>query len=200
MTDRAQHAAETILTDPSLTDNLDDQPAQVLIDWGVQVAKRTAKHTEDMNDEAAQGFIDKQMTDLRKFMRRVNKLYGSYTESSPEEIISQIERIYDSTHNIRVIESRPIPDRKVIAESIYNLAPSDSIRQILGPIVILGEVHEEFQQEEGLVLEEITEQRNEGAMIQSEEPPIETSPGSLPHEEQLNSADTISSGDDKSGE
>jgi hypothetical protein len=61
-----QMAAEAILQDSSLTDELNDQAANLLIEWGVQVASDISKGAESDSE------IDLLLQKLRDLMRRIN--------------------------------------------------------------------------------------------------------------------------------
>ena len=74
-----QMAAEAILGDSSLTDELNDQAANLLIEWGVQVA---CAMTKDIESDAE---IDTSLQKLRSLMRRISIFAaktGPYQESS----------------------------------------------------------------------------------------------------------------------
>lgn len=152
MTDRAQRAAETILTDPTLTDNLDDQPAQVLIDWSIDVAKQVADYTSNMGQQAALSHIEGEMVGVRRILRRVNSLYAMRADASLEEINAKLNKLYAGADDVTIVEARPIPDQTLIAEGVKNLPPSDGIRQILGQFVVRGAAREGYDEEKGLML------------------------------------------------
>lgn len=74
-----QMAAEAILGDSSLTDELNDQAANLLIEWGVRVASTM---TKDIKSDAE---IDILLQKLRGLMRRINIFAtktGLYQESN----------------------------------------------------------------------------------------------------------------------
>jgi hypothetical protein len=74
---RAQLAAEQILDDASLTDEMSDPEASKVIEWAVSVARQLAEQTSGLDNAQAQQVLDEQVQNLRKVVRRINGLVGS---------------------------------------------------------------------------------------------------------------------------
>ena len=72
---RIQQAAESILENEALTDNLDDQGGQALLDWGVALAKQVAQTTEGMDETAAETAMADKLAAIRRLLRAVNKRF-----------------------------------------------------------------------------------------------------------------------------
>ena len=72
---RIQQAAESILENEALTDNLDDQGGQTLLDWGVALAKQVAQTTEGMDETAAETAMADKLAAVRRLLRAVNKRF-----------------------------------------------------------------------------------------------------------------------------
>ena len=70
---RAARAAESILGNESLTSDLDDEAASLLLDWGLGLAKRVAHTTSHLGDDAAQEEMYPKLKAVRKLMRLANK-------------------------------------------------------------------------------------------------------------------------------
>lgn len=70
---RTQHAAERVLENESLTSNLDDDAARVLLDWGVRCAEQIARDTFGLSDELAEEAMYPRMRALRRLLRAVNR-------------------------------------------------------------------------------------------------------------------------------
>jgi hypothetical protein len=79
------HLAGRILEDESLTAELTDQAARVLLDWGVARAEALATHAE----ETPSFDVDAALVELRRAMRRLAKLAGT---ARPE---AQVERLHE---------------------------------------------------------------------------------------------------------
>jgi hypothetical protein len=84
---RARRAAERILEDERLTDNLEDEAAQVLIDWGIARAEAIARTTEDAPT------MQNRLQAVRRLMRYVNRWIPRRVEADNEtnrEILTKI--------------------------------------------------------------------------------------------------------------
>lgn len=68
---RVQRAAETILENERLTDGLDDQTAEALLDWGLASAERIAFSTVGLNELEADRDMEPRLRATRRLMRRV---------------------------------------------------------------------------------------------------------------------------------
>ncbi len=73
---RAAQAAESILDNESLTSELDDAAAQILLNWGADWARRVARRTAGMDEAAAQEAMVAPMAALRQLVRMINKRAG----------------------------------------------------------------------------------------------------------------------------
>jgi hypothetical protein len=76
-TERERRAAESILGDERLTDDLDDAPAQALLDWGVACAERVAQGTAELSAALAKDTSASRLRTVRRLMRRVNNWIGN---------------------------------------------------------------------------------------------------------------------------
>ena len=72
---RIQQAAESILENEALTDNLDDEGGQALLDWGVALAKQVAQTTAGMDQAAAEAAMADKLGAVRRLLRAVNKRF-----------------------------------------------------------------------------------------------------------------------------
>lgn len=72
---RIQQAAESILENEALTDNLDDEGGQALLDWGVALAKQVAQATEGLDQAAAETAMADKLAAVRRLLRAVNKRF-----------------------------------------------------------------------------------------------------------------------------
>lgn len=95
---RQARAAERILGDERLTDNLDDEAAQVLLDWGLTCTEEIVRRHASTEDEASQ-----RLRAVRRLMRRVNDWAARCDEVRAGEgrqllapVIEQLETIYDA--------------------------------------------------------------------------------------------------------
>jgi hypothetical protein len=73
LTRRKQRAVERILESASLTADLDDDAAKVLLDWGIACAEQIALSTTSFFDDQGNETMDARLRDLRRLMREVNR-------------------------------------------------------------------------------------------------------------------------------
>lgn len=110
---RIQRAVEGILENEKLTADLDDDAAQVLLDWGTRCARQIAQGTLGLNDAQAEEDMYQPMRATRRMMRAVNKLA--------------------SRHQILGDEGCSVALQKIIAQAglVYgrDYIPPDSTRQ-----------------------------------------------------------------------
>jgi len=88
--DLEQKAAESILGDASLRDELTDDEAQPLIDWGLtQVAQIARRAALMASTEAMEAALD----DVRRLMKRVNRVVRHRALGDAEAVRSDLERL-----------------------------------------------------------------------------------------------------------
>ena len=102
---RIEKAAQSILENEKLTADLDDDAAQVLLDWGIASAKQIVQGTLGLDENEAQDAMYQPMRANRRLMRGVNKLVSRYEilgeeghVEALEKIISQAGVIYGSEY------------------------------------------------------------------------------------------------------
>ncbi len=79
-TQRAARAAESILGNETLTSDLDDEAASLLIEWGLAWSERVAHSTSHLDDESARESMYSQLKAIRKLMRLINR-WGANLEA-----------------------------------------------------------------------------------------------------------------------
>jgi hypothetical protein len=79
--DIRQRAAERLLEDESLTADLIDEAAKLLLDWGLAQAEAVAQQAEDLSIE---GF-DTRLADLRRALKRISKQVGEAASEAQAE-------------------------------------------------------------------------------------------------------------------
>jgi hypothetical protein len=98
--ERIQHAAESILENEALTADLDDEAAQVLLDWGVEQSQTIAAQTAEMNEAEAEEAMYRPMRALRKMLRITNKWATNPQEKDLSKILKQVEIVYGSSPDV----------------------------------------------------------------------------------------------------
>lgn len=107
--ERIQRAAEQIVDDSSLTEDMEDAPAARLIEWGVTIAKRLAASTVGLDDMEAEEQLSLKLMSLRSTMRRINKLVGLLGTLSPEEIAEKFRLIREAAAQVPGLRAN-LPD------------------------------------------------------------------------------------------
>jgi hypothetical protein len=129
--DRLQRAAEMILGDEGLTDEMQDAPASRLLDWAVSAAHRLAEQTADMDEAQAQAFLDERVQDLRRVVRRINKLMGAHANGAGDEIGDTLQKIIEAASQVPVLAPQPPTDLSSAAQQVQSLSAEEALTQIL---------------------------------------------------------------------
>ena len=124
---RLQRAAESILENEALTAELDDEAAQVLLDWGVSLAQRIASETIELDEAGAEEATYQPMRALRKMLRKINNWAGEPDHSGLEEILEQAAITYGAGY--------APPGTEILAQfgnqvHITTQNPAENIRQL----------------------------------------------------------------------
>ncbi len=103
--DRIEKAAQSILENEKLTADLDDDAANVLLDWGIACAKAISQGTLGLDDTQAEEAMYQPLRATRRLMRTVNKWASRYAIVGDDghaemlaKIISQASLIYGSDY------------------------------------------------------------------------------------------------------
>jgi hypothetical protein len=88
---RKRLAIEMILESESLTDYLQDDEAEILLDWGMTQAEAYALATQEIADEEeARLAIDQGVTTVRRAMRFINELVAERMDLSDGELVEEL--------------------------------------------------------------------------------------------------------------
>ena len=129
--DRIRRAAENILENSSLGDDLMDDEAQNLLDWGLNLAERYARSTHTLDDNQAAPVIDESLTVLRRTMRRVSKLVGNLAAMDQEAAENRLTKILEAADQLPRVEVRPPDDLHVELDTLRSLSPGEALRRVL---------------------------------------------------------------------
>lgn len=133
--DRLQRAADAILGDETLTDEMDDAPASQLLDWAVGVSKQIAGKTADMQDDQAVAYLDEKMQTLRKVVRRVNKLIGTTAASGDTtELVDTLQKVMEAASEVEGLSPTVPADLNATAERLKAMPPEQALNEILSYI------------------------------------------------------------------
>ena len=88
---RKRLAIEMILKSESLTDYLQDDEAETLLDWGLAQAEAYALATQEIADEEeVRRAIDQGVTTVRRAMRFINDLVAERMDLSDGEMVEEL--------------------------------------------------------------------------------------------------------------
>jgi hypothetical protein len=84
--DILRSATERLLEDETLTADLVDDAAKLLLDWGLEMAKRAVQQANGLPSEE----IDLRLTELRRTMKQINREVG---QVEPEAQAEQLQTL-----------------------------------------------------------------------------------------------------------
>jgi hypothetical protein len=113
---------DRMLETENLTDNLEDEDAKALINWGIKQIDPLLNGIQD--DDKAHVKIEH----LMQLMREINRLAGNPSTASTEKIanlLSAYEQTFDKVH--------PMSDeeQKAAVEKISGMQPGDAVKYLL---------------------------------------------------------------------
>lgn len=119
---RAQPWAEQLMENSSLRDNLTDEQAKQLLNWGLAQIKQSAANTSRLPDEDAQPLIEKDATAVRLIMQGVNDLIGGVGQPVEFDII-------DDTMTRLLKNLRWLTGQKAAPEQLQAVADFNKARE-----------------------------------------------------------------------
>ncbi len=92
---RMDRSAERILGNESLTAYLDDDAADVLIDWGLNCARMIVQRTAEMDEAEAEEAMYQPMRATRRLMKAVNQWIADSDDLGEDERAELLHKIID---------------------------------------------------------------------------------------------------------
>jgi hypothetical protein len=120
--DDLQALTDRMLESENLTDNLQDQEAQWLLDWGITELRRLASEAE--NDQE----LSERAGALMKFMRGLNRLVGSLPDADPAELTRLLEARFAAYGTSRAAEQAAIDEA---AMALSAMAPQEALEFLI---------------------------------------------------------------------
>ena len=90
---RYKRAAERLVENSSLRDELNDDQAQRLLDWGSGYLKKLANETAELPDDDAENILETQTERVTGVMRQVNRLTKAVTTGDQEALSEHLKRL-----------------------------------------------------------------------------------------------------------
>jgi hypothetical protein len=103
---RKRLAIEMILKSEGLTDHLQDDEAETLLDWGMAQAEAYALATQEIADEEeARLAIDQGVTTVRQAMRFINNLVAERMDLSDGEMVEELLHLASLTRELPNVQT-----------------------------------------------------------------------------------------------
>ena len=103
---RKRLAIEMILKSESLTDYLQDDEAETLLDWGLAQAEAYALATQETaNEGEARLAIDQGVTTVRRAMRSINNLVAERIDLSDGEMVKELLHLISLARELPPIQT-----------------------------------------------------------------------------------------------
>ena len=125
---RTQMYAEQLMENSSLRDNLEDEQATQLLDWGLAQIKASAKKTAVLPEEDAQPVLEKDATAVRLIMQGINDLVGSVGQPLAFDIID--DTMTRVLKNLRWLTGTPATTAQLQAVAQFNQAREAEEKQM----------------------------------------------------------------------
>jgi hypothetical protein len=123
--------AERFLENESLTADLDDGSAKMLLDWGMSRSKVIAQSTDGLDDEAAEEAMYPRLRAMRRLMRSVNRWVTRQKEMDDEGRATLLDRMIEQA---AIIYDKNIDraQREAFRQQLATLA--DTPQQMIGKL------------------------------------------------------------------
>ena len=113
---------DRLLESENLTDNLEDDAANKLINWGI---RQVDALTNGLQDEEAAGT---KINHLMSLMRSVNSIAGNPSSVSSDSLLKFLDRFAQTFDNDRQISE---DERQVIAQQLSTMQPNEAVEYLL---------------------------------------------------------------------
>lgn len=132
--ERASNTINLIVGDSSLTDDLNDQEAIILINWGERLALRLSQRTAGMDDASANTFLDTAAQQVRTLIRRINKLVGELSPQIPAEMIeARLPGMFEAASELPVLHPEN-PEIHSFAAGLQRMNRQEAIQTLLSTV------------------------------------------------------------------
>ena len=113
---------DRLLEAENLTDNLEDEDANILIKWGVAQIDHLV---DGLEDEEAAG---EKVNDLMQLMRTINSTAGNPSAASHEKLLKLIEQHAQTFGKAHQMDE---DERKAVTEKLSKMQPGQAVKYLL---------------------------------------------------------------------
>ncbi|MBX3012158.1 MAG: hypothetical protein KF832_11660 [Caldilineaceae bacterium] len=117
---RTQQVVESLTDNEALTDNLEDEAAQALLDWGIALGKTVVQSTANLDDTAAEEAIAPGLKATRRLLKVVNQHFAADHEPTTSR---SMEPTTDQAGNDEENALRPLL-RDIVQQVTLILGPT----------------------------------------------------------------------------
>lgn len=130
---RYRRVAERLTENSSLRDELNDDKAKALLDWGSSYLKKVVDNTADLPDEAADNILEAEAARISGVMRQVNQLTRAINVKDQQQLLDHYRELTQKLDELK----ETADDIPVTVEEWLSLseANNDWVRQHLTPLV-----------------------------------------------------------------
>ena len=115
---RVQLAVESILDNEALGDELDDEAAGSLLQWGTDWARDLAQATLDLDEESAREALEVRLREVRRMMRSVSRFAAQQAAMDEAGRIEALGQILERAGQARASHARAGRTRGVLMGGI----------------------------------------------------------------------------------
>lgn len=122
---RFRHAIERMYGDVALTDELRDDEAQSLLQWGEQEVEHLDQQTDNDDEQTFQT----RFKQIRTIIKRVNRLVGYRSEYTPAEVREKLTLLLDDLREL----GRPVNEERVerFLDSYQQMGDDEAVAALL---------------------------------------------------------------------
>lgn len=92
--ERQQRAIEQLTGDAALTDNMSDEQAEQVLQWGTRAASWLAVQTAELDEAQAQAMLEPKLEALRRIVRRLDSLMGELPDAGQDEVAERLAKLF----------------------------------------------------------------------------------------------------------
>lgn len=112
---RERAAAEKLLNDSSLRENINDDQAQSLLDWGFDLIGKAVEQTKTLTDDAAEEKLNKMVERLKDVMRAVDLMVEQFAESDEKQATLLYQKFLEA---LQYLQPVPIPTMQKVEQVV----------------------------------------------------------------------------------
>ncbi|HOA23121.1 MAG TPA: hypothetical protein PK801_11370 [Aggregatilineales bacterium] len=129
--ERQQQAIEQVTGDAALTDNLTDEQAEQVLQWGTRAASWVAVQTAELDEEQAWAVLEPKLEAIRHIIRRLNSLMSILSDAEPDEVAEKLARLFQPIGDVPELTIEIPADLNELADRITGIPPGEAFAVLL---------------------------------------------------------------------